>query len=133
MNERRPQRLLDARRQADGELSDSDDEGEGGRRDHSSHRESTGPSVMPAGRRAAVGIMSAGSTHGAGPSVAPPVAGAAVVTLNNNEGSQSDMDIDDDSSVGQGSVGPRARSGSKPPGALSSNGSAMAVDQPGNS
>lgn len=133
VNERRPQRLLDARRQADGELSDSDDEGEGGRRDHSSHRESTGPSVMPAGRRAAVGIMSAGSTHGAGPSVAPPVAGAAVVTLNNNEGSQSDMDIDDDSSVGQGSVGPRARSGSKPPGALSSNGSAMAVDQPGNS
>ena len=30
-DDRRPMRLLDARRQADGELSDSDDEGEGGR------------------------------------------------------------------------------------------------------
>ena len=38
-DDRRPMRLLDSRRQADGELSDSDDEGEGGRRDHASHRE----------------------------------------------------------------------------------------------
>ncbi len=33
-NDRRPMRLLDSRRQADGELSDSEDEGEGGRRNH---------------------------------------------------------------------------------------------------
>lgn len=71
---RRPQRLLDALRQRDDEFSDSDDEGEGGRRNHASHRErdSVGPS---SGRRfgAAVGIMSTGTTHGVGPSVAPPV------------------------------------------------------------
>lgn len=36
---RRPRTMLDSRRQADGELSDSDDEGEGERRDHASHRE----------------------------------------------------------------------------------------------
>ena len=37
---RRPQRLLDSRRQADGELSDSDDEGEGGRRNHMRYHDS---------------------------------------------------------------------------------------------
>lgn len=76
-DERRPQRLLDSRRQADGELSDSDDEGEGGRRDHTRHRdrdstshssgnESSGSRKFGMG----VGIMTSGSTatHGAGPS-----------------------------------------------------------------
>ncbi|KAJ8507526.1 hypothetical protein ONZ45_g10123 [Pleurotus djamor] len=75
-DERRPQRLLDSRRQADGELSDSDDEGEGGRRDHASHRErengSNGKDTTP-GRKYGVltGIMASaqtGATHGAGPS-----------------------------------------------------------------
>ncbi|KAI0034943.1 hypothetical protein K488DRAFT_76952 [Vararia minispora EC-137] len=37
-DERRAQATLDARTQKSGELSDSDDEGEGGRRDHASHR-----------------------------------------------------------------------------------------------
>ncbi len=36
---RRPRKLMDSRIQADAEMSDSDDEGEGGRRDHASHRE----------------------------------------------------------------------------------------------
>ncbi|KAG2023811.1 histone deacetylase Hda1 [Coprinopsis cinerea AmutBmut pab1-1] len=70
-NDRRPMRLLDSRRQADGELSDSDDEGEGGRRDIASHkdRESNGEG---AGHKfgMGVGIMASSSaaTHGAGPS-----------------------------------------------------------------
>lgn len=71
-DERRPRRLLDSRRQADGELSDSDDEGEGGRRNHASYRdadsaESNGGLKFGIG----VGILAAGSaasTHGAGPS-----------------------------------------------------------------
>ncbi|KDQ54753.1 hypothetical protein JAAARDRAFT_208983 [Jaapia argillacea MUCL 33604] len=73
-NERRPQRLLDSRRQADGELSDSDDEGEGGRRDHTSHREagSVNGNGTGSGRkfRGATGINlgSVNATHGAGPS-----------------------------------------------------------------
>jgi histone deacetylase 1/2 len=67
-DERRPQRLLDYRRQADGELSDSDDEGEGGRRDIASHREGNGVvHAQPAGRPP-TGIMRTGSTGGAGPS-----------------------------------------------------------------
>jgi histone deacetylase 1/2 len=70
-DERRPQRILDRRVQADGELSDSDDEGEGGRRDHASHRGS--PSSNGSGGHKfglGMGIMTAPaiSTHGAGPS-----------------------------------------------------------------
>lgn len=67
-DERRPQRLLDYRRQPEGELSDSDDEGEGGRRDQASHREGNGEvHAQPAGRPP-TGIMRTGSTGGAGPS-----------------------------------------------------------------
>jgi histone deacetylase 1/2 len=77
---RRHRRLLDSRIQADGELSDSDDEGEGGRRDHTHHRDRgseprshSSEVESAAGRRfgIGVGILSsgaAGSTHGAGPS-----------------------------------------------------------------
>ena len=77
---RRHRRLLDSRVQADGELSDSDDEGEGGRRDYASHkdrgRESRSrSSETDSGemRRFGIGggILGAGaasSTHGAGPS-----------------------------------------------------------------
>ena len=87
-------RLLDSRRQNDGEFSDSDDEGEGGRRDHASNkdRDTVGP-----GRRfgaAAVGIMSTGTTHGVGPSVAPPVAGASAAP-HAAPTEQSDMDVDE--------------------------------------
>ncbi|KAK0465300.1 histone deacetylase complex, catalytic component RPD3 [Desarmillaria tabescens] len=72
---RRPQRLLDVRRQADGELSDSDDEGEGGRRNHASHRERRSRSrerSSSMGRKfgmPSVGILAAGPTAAhAGPS-----------------------------------------------------------------
>ncbi|KAH9947686.1 histone deacetylase [Amylocystis lapponica] len=122
-DERRPQRLLDARRQADGELSDSDDEGEGDRRNHASHLERDSVSAAT-GRRfgAAVGIMSTGSTHGIGPSVAPPVT-ASIVTVASSQ-SQSDMDIDDSSSSGKGSALPE----SKPPAVGALDG--MVVDPP---
>ncbi|KAF7306643.1 Histone deacetylase [Mycena indigotica] len=63
---RRHRRLLDSRRQGDGELSDSDDEGEGGRKNHADHKtaESIGDNVA---RK--FGIMSAATTaSGAGPS-----------------------------------------------------------------
>jgi histone deacetylase 1/2 len=77
---RRHRRLLDSRVQADGELSDSDDEGEGGRRDYANHkdrgRESRSRSSETENgemRRFGIGggILGAGaasSTHGAGPS-----------------------------------------------------------------
>ncbi|KLO20519.1 histone deacetylase complex, catalytic component RPD3 [Schizopora paradoxa] len=73
-NKRRPLRLLDSLVQPDGELSDSEDEGEGGRRNHKRHRDAD--SVTEGlGRRfgVGVGIMGAGSAtaaaSGAGPSV----------------------------------------------------------------
>ncbi|EMD41662.1 histone deacetylase complex catalytic component RPD3 [Gelatoporia subvermispora B] len=128
-NERRPQRLLDSRRQADGELSDSDDEGEGGRRNHASHKDRD--SMPLAGRKfgAAVGIMSTGSTHGVGPSVAtvaPPVATHPSAAPSNPESSnQSDMDIDDGTSVA-----PSARADSKEGSRTSPAANGMDVDQP---
>ena len=72
-DDRRPQRILDRRVQADGELSDSDDEGEGGRRDHASHRGSPSSNGSHSGGHKfgiGVGILTtpAASTHGAGPS-----------------------------------------------------------------
>ena len=71
-DERRPRRLLDSRRQPDGELSDSDDEGEGGRRNIASRRDADSTdnnSGLKFG--IGVGILAAGptaTTHGAGPS-----------------------------------------------------------------
>lgn len=91
-DDRRHMRLLDSRRQADGELSDSDDEGEGGRRDHASHREGENL-VHP--RRAAVGIMSTGSTHGIGTSIATAV-NAGISTPVAGSSGQSDMDVDEE-------------------------------------
>lgn len=78
-DERRPRRLLDSRRQADGNLSDSDDEGEGGRRNHARHRDHDSTSRSSGnesggGRKfgMGVGIMNTGQTTsshlGAGPS-----------------------------------------------------------------
>ncbi|KZT74858.1 histone deacetylase complex, catalytic component RPD3 [Daedalea quercina L-15889] len=126
-DERRPQRLLDSSRQADGELSDSDDEGEGDRRDHASHAERDGVAAG-AGRRAAVGIMTTGTTHGLGPSATGSVASAPPPSMTVGSSGQSDMDIDDDSSVGQTSAPARARSKSKPPATAATNG--MAIDPP---
>lgn len=73
-DDRRPPSMLDRRVQASGELSDSDDEDEGGRRNHVSHRErSMSSNGSRTGRKfgMGVGIMTApgaASTHGAGPS-----------------------------------------------------------------
>ena len=124
-DERRPQRLLDSRRQADGELSDSDDEGEDDRRDHTSHRdkEAVGPTT---GRRfgAAVGIMTTGSTHGLGPTAAMPVSSAPAVSS-----TVTPMDVDDDQTV-------PAQSTQSPPKAkeaapvVDAGSDAMAVDPP---
>ena len=73
-------RLLDSRIQADGELSDSDDEGESGRRDHAHHLDRDSEPRRPssevesaAGRRFSIGLGilssgAAGPTHGARPS-----------------------------------------------------------------
>ncbi|KAF8213414.1 histone deacetylase complex, catalytic component RPD3 [Mycena galopus ATCC 62051] len=69
---RRHRRLLDSRRQADGELSDSDDEGDGGRTNHASHRDPdsttrTSGNEAAGGRK--FGIMASASTaFPAGPS-----------------------------------------------------------------
>lgn len=54
---RRHTRLLDSRTQADGELSDSDDEGEGGRRDHADHKFGIGVGIFSgSGGTAAQGV-----------------------------------------------------------------------------
>ncbi|KAJ7785969.1 histone deacetylase complex, catalytic component RPD3 [Mycena metata] len=69
---RRHRRLLDSRRQADGELSDSDDEGEGGRTNHADHRDPDSTSRVSGNEGAGgrkFGIMaSAPTAFGAGPS-----------------------------------------------------------------
>jgi histone deacetylase 1/2 len=116
-DERRPMRLLDARRQGDGELSDSDDEGEGGRRDHARHddrdsvsasRSSENDSATNGGRKfgMGVGIMSSGqtgTTHGAGPSghtTVPPLTATAATS---REGSA--MEVDERRSTGGNNEG----------------------------
>lgn len=70
-NDRRPQRLLDSRIQHDGELSDSEDEGDG-RRDHASHRgrghSSDSDNKLKFGMSIGILASSSASMHGAGPS-----------------------------------------------------------------
>lgn len=95
MDERRPQRLLDSRRQADGELSDSDDEGEGGRRNHMRHRSRDSVEADGTNRKfgMGVGIMTSSTStlaHGAGPS------GHITATriLSTSHPDPSDMEID---------------------------------------
>lgn len=133
---RRPQRLLDSRRQADGELSDSDDEGEDDRRDHASHRDKD--SIGTSGTRrfgAAVGIMSTGSTHGIGPTVALPVTATAGPAVPSSTGSEMDLD-DDQSPSAQASQSKTKPKEPAPPAegtsatTASSSGNAMAVDPP---
>lgn len=69
-DERRPMRLLDSLRQNDGELSDSDDEGEGGRRNHTSFRDKDRSENGTHKFGIGGGILTSGhsNTHGAGPS-----------------------------------------------------------------
>ncbi|KAJ7275370.1 histone deacetylase complex, catalytic component RPD3 [Mycena haematopus] len=91
---RRHRLLLDSRRQADGELSDSDDEGEGGRTNHASHRDSDS-TTRSSGNEAAggrkFGIMASASTaFPAGPS------GHSTVARILSSGSvKMDVDVDD--------------------------------------
>ena len=91
-DERRPQRLLDRRVQGDGELSDSDDEGEGERRDHASHRGSPSSNGSHSGGHKfgmGVGIMTAPtiSTHGAGPSGHTTLPPPGLVPMDLDQGS----------------------------------------------
>lgn len=111
-NERRPMRMLDSRRQGDGELSDSDDEGEGGRRNHADNREASttrsdgNDSTNGPKFGMGVGIMSSGqtgTTHGAGPSghtTVPPV----IATVSSREGSA--MEVDETNSTSASNTAP---------------------------
>ena len=90
-DDRRNQRLLDSRVQADGGLSDSDDEGEGGRKNQHSHKDDD--ELVPARKFVTTtGIMNPGASaasHGAGPSAHPPTSiPTALVTAE-------EMDVDD--------------------------------------
>jgi histone deacetylase 1/2 len=90
-DDRRNQRLLDSRVQAEGELSDSDDEGEGGRKNQHSHKDDR--ERVPARKFVTTtGIMNPGASaasHGAGPSAHPPTSiPTALVTAD-------EMDVDD--------------------------------------
>jgi histone deacetylase 1/2 len=90
-DDRRNQRLLDSRVQADGELSDSDDEGEGGRKNQHSHKDDD--DLVPARKFVTTtGIMNPGASaasHGAGPSAHPPTSIPAVLVI------ADEMDVDD--------------------------------------
>ena len=101
-NERRPMRLLDSRRQADGELSDSDDEGEGDRRDHSNYRDADSSESNGAGHKFGMGggILNAGTlaTH-AGPSA--HTTAARISSINAGEAS---MDVDSPSTESNAGV-----------------------------
>ncbi|TFK41347.1 histone deacetylase complex, catalytic component RPD3 [Crucibulum laeve] len=92
---RRPRRLLDSRRQAEGGLSDSDDEGEGGRRNHASHRDRSSHDSNGTNRKFGMGggIMASGqtSTHGAGPSGHTTV---AQILSSSNADESTAMDVD---------------------------------------
>lgn len=112
-DDRRPQRLLDSRRQADGELSDSDDEGEGGRRNHARHhgRDSVDrPHTGDGSSRKfgmGVGIMTSGSTttHGAGPSGHNTAARILSTSLNTES---TTMDVDNINTPENGTSEPQA-------------------------
>ena len=129
-DDRRPQRLLDSRRQADGELSDSDDEGEGGRRNHTHHRDqdsiigTDGGSSRKFGM--GIGIMTSGSaaTHGAGPS-GHNTAARMLSTVSTSIAGSSRMDIDT-----PGSGSPLVENGTSEPREDKATNLDMVVDEP---
>lgn len=93
-NERRHMRLLDHLRQNDGDLSDSDDEGEGGRRNHASFRDKDRSETNGSGNHKfgiGGGILTSGhaNTHGAGPS-----AHTTAVQILSSAAAQDTMDVD---------------------------------------
>lgn len=90
---RRPMRLLDSLVQRDDEYSDSEDEGEGGRRNHARHRDSES-ATTPKRFGVGVGIMGA----------APPGAGSAAAAAAANTGGAPPA------AIAGGSGGPSAHS-----------------------
>lgn len=92
-DDRRPMRLLDARRQADGDLSDSDDEGEGGRRNHARYRKRESEEPNGGNHKFGLGggILSSGTmnSHGAGPS-----GHTTAVRVLASVAAESNMDVD---------------------------------------
>ncbi|KAF9452528.1 hypothetical protein P691DRAFT_804266 [Macrolepiota fuliginosa MF-IS2] len=101
-NDRRPQRLLDSRRQPAGELSDSEDEGDG-RRDHTSHRGRGHSSDSDNKHKFGMGVgilASSSASHGAGPSGHTTVVRMLSSNVADEEAStealEGDMDLDMD-------------------------------------
>ncbi|KAF7339941.1 Histone deacetylase [Mycena venus] len=124
---RRHRRLLDSRRQADGELSDSDDEGDGGRTNHASHRDPDSTS-RTSGNEAAggrkFGIMASASTaFPAGPS------GHSTAARILSSGSVK-MDVDDAADTPSTSNENGSASGEKTNGIHSPKPDEMAIDEP---
>ncbi|KAJ6574774.1 histone deacetylase complex, catalytic component RPD3 [Mycena capillaripes] len=125
---RRHRRLLDSRRQADGELSDSDDEGEGGRTNHAQHRDPDSTS-RSSGNEAAggrkFGIMASASTaSGAGPS------GHSTAARILSSGSAT-MDVDDAADTPPSTNGENGSTSEKTNGVHHSpKADEMAVDEP---
>jgi len=108
---RRPRVHLDSRRQGDGEISDSDDEGEGGRRNHARYRDNDSNGVSSGnesggGRKFGVGIMNSGQAtsthHGAGPSGHTTVARF----LSAANSAPLSMDVDDTPPTSENGTGP---------------------------
>ncbi|KAL5534566.1 HDAC2 [Sanghuangporus baumii] len=93
-DERRPMRLLDSLVQRDDELSDSEDEGEGGRKDHARHRDPDRV-VPPGGRRfgVGVGIMAGGIGTAAGGSGGPSAHTAVEALVYRKSVPVSDSDV----------------------------------------
>jgi histone deacetylase 1/2 len=124
---RRHRRLLDSRRQADGELSDSDDEGDGGRTNHAQHRDPDSTSRSSGNEGAGgrkFGIMaSAPTAFGAGPS------GHSTAARILSSGTAK-MDVDDVTDTPPASTENGSANGEKSNGVHSPKADEMAVDEP---
>lgn len=133
-DKRRPMRLLDALVQRDDEFSDSEDEGEGGRRDRARHRDTDGSTkTTPKRFGVGVGIMgaappgvgsaatqpSAAVGGSGGPSAHSPVVEALArrketrddMGAREGEPSGEDMDVDSDEKVDAKVVGAATSAG----------------------
>ncbi|KAJ7655149.1 histone deacetylase complex, catalytic component RPD3 [Mycena polygramma] len=125
---RRHRRLLDSRRQADGELSDSDDEGDGGRTNHAQHRDPDSTSRSSGNEGAGgrkFGIMASASTAlGAGPS--GHVTAARIISTG------SAMEVDESSATPPSTSGENGSTGERTNGVPTSPKAdeMMAVDEP---